>query len=138
MALTNLAIGLIPIGLAVAGSALISRIDPTAGRGGSPVYWATIVPGLSVMGIILLLQNTLAPFQVALGELVTQKVDGYCARKLIHTSLADASMAQLETPEILSQINDAQSGLTRYFCTPGAAAAGFPALLGRYSQMLGP
>ncbi|MBV9451770.1 MAG: ABC transporter ATP-binding protein [Streptosporangiaceae bacterium] len=133
-ALATLAIGLVPVGFAIATSVLISHLDLIFGHG--PAHWATVGQALVLAGITLLLQNVLTPFQFALGELVTRKVDGHCVRRLIHTSLTDASLPQLEEREVLSQLSDAQSGLAQDFGTPGGAVAGVLALVVRYSQML--
>ncbi|HTW06433.1 MAG TPA: hypothetical protein VME46_02930 [Acidimicrobiales bacterium] len=60
--------------------------------------------------------------QAALGELVTRRIDGYCIRRLIHASLVDAPMLVLEEGEMVTAVNDAQTGLSQSWLTPGAAA----------------
>ena len=85
----------------------------------------------------LLLQSALSPFQAAFTELISRRVDGYCTRRLMRCTLAEAPVAQLEQADMLDKLSDARRGLVEYFVTPGAAAAGLITLIARYAQLLG-
>ncbi|TVZ01790.1 hypothetical protein EAS64_30510 [Trebonia kvetii] len=90
--------------------------------------------------VMLLLQSALSPFQAAFTELISRRVDGYCTRRLMLCTLAEAPVAQLEQSAMLDKLSDARRGLVEYFVTPGAAAAGLITLItliARYAQLLG-
>ncbi len=131
----NLLLGLLPIGFVIGTSAVISRVESGAGahQGG---LWAPVVPALALAGSALVVQNLLTPFRAVVGELVMRRIDGQCIRQLIRSSLLEASMSALEEPEVLSSLNDARSGLTQGWQTPGSAVVGLLALVTRYTQML--
>ena len=135
--LESLAIGLLPLGFVFGTSVMIDHIRMAVAIQHGMVRWAPIIPALLFAGGALLLQNVVTPFQLALGEFITQRVDSHCAKRLIHTSLADAPMLQLEDGEVLSLLSDAQYGISQTSTTPGAGVAGLFALIVRYSQMLG-
>jgi ATP-binding cassette, subfamily B, bacterial len=94
-----------------------------------------VAVGLAVAA--LLLQSVLSPFQAAFTELISRRVDGVCARRLMRATLADAPVDLLEQPDVLDKLGDARRGLEEYFVTPGAAAAGLIALIARYVQLAG-
>ena len=128
----NLALGLLPLGFVVGTSVAIGRIAG-AGRGiGGGVLLAV---GLAVAA--LLLQSVLAPFQAALTELISRRVDGACARRLMRATLTEAPIDVLEQPEVLDKMGDARRGLVEHEATPGAAVAGLIALVARYAQFAG-
>ncbi len=133
--LENLVLGLLPIAFVIGTSTMIARIEHGLQTGSAS--WSSIAGPLALAGGALLIQNLLSPFRAVLGELVTRRVDGYCVRGLVHASLVDAPMAAFDESDVLSQLNDAQAGLTQYSLTPGSAVVGLLALVTRYSQMLG-
>jgi ATP-binding cassette subfamily B protein len=134
--LGNLLLGLLPIAFVIGTSTMISRVESDVGAHGG-LLWAPVVPALALAGAALVVQNLLTPFQAVVGELVMRRVDGRRIRRLIRSSLIDASMGALEEPAILSNLNDARSGLTQSWQTPGSAVVGLLALVTRYAQMLG-
>jgi ATP-binding cassette subfamily B protein len=91
--------------------------------------------GLAVAA--LLLQSVLSPFQAAFTELISRRVDGACARRLMQATLTEAPAGLLEQPDVLDKMGDARRGLVEYSTTPGAAAAGLIALIARYAQLAG-
>jgi ATP-binding cassette subfamily B protein len=128
----NLVIGVLPLGFVVGTSEAIGRVaGPAKGTGGG-VLLAT---GLAVVS--LLLQSVLSPFQAAFTELVSRRVDGACARRLMRATLAQAPVGLLEQPDVLDKLGDARRGLVEYSTTPGAAVAGLIALVARYAQLAG-
>jgi ATP-binding cassette subfamily B protein len=128
----NLLIGVLPLGFVIGTSVAIGRVAG-AGRGtGGGVLLAV---GLAV--VALLLQSVLSPFQAAFTELISRRVDGACARRLMRATLTEAPFALLEQPDVLDNMGDARRGLVEYSTTPGAAVAGLIALVARYAQLAG-
>jgi ATP-binding cassette subfamily B protein len=99
--------------------------------------WPSVLAAFGLAIGALVLQGIVSPLQVALGELISRRVDGFLARRLMAVSLERAPMAVLEQPEVLDGLNDARTRLVEYFTTPGAAAAGMLALVARYAQLVG-
>jgi ATP-binding cassette subfamily B protein len=118
----NLVIGVLPLGFVLATSVAIAWV-PAVGR--SP--HGSLEPVLAAMTlaiVVLLLQSALSPFQAAFTELISRRVDGFCTRRLMRCTLAEAPVAQLEQAAVLDKLSDARRGLVEHFVTPGAAAAG--------------
>lgn len=134
-AVLNLVIGLLPLGFVVATSVAIARVPAL----GAPAHgaWGSVLTAMELAIVMLLLQSALAPFQAAFTELISRRVDGYCTRRLMRCTLAEAPVAQLEQAAVLDKLSDARRGLVEYFVTPGAAAAGLITLIARYAQLLG-
>jgi ATP-binding cassette, subfamily B, bacterial len=128
----NLVTGVLPLGFVVGTSAAIGRVAG-AGRG----IWGGVLPAVGLAAAALLLQAVLSPFQAAFTELVSRRVDGACARRLMRVTLAEAPAGLLERPDVLDKMGDARRGLTEYSATPGAAVAGLIALAARYAQLAG-
>jgi ATP-binding cassette, subfamily B, bacterial len=133
----NLVIGLLPLGFIVGTSVAIDRVA-AAGRplaAGGRWGGVLVAAGLAVASLLLL--SILSPFQAAFTELISRRVDGACARRLMRSTLADAPVALLEQPEVLAKLGDARRGLAENLTTPGAAVAGLVALIARYAQLAG-
>jgi ATP-binding cassette subfamily B protein len=124
--------GVLPLGFVIGTSVAIGRVagDGRGTRGG-----VLLAVGLAVVS--LLLQSVLSPFQAAFTELVSRRVDGACARRLMRATLTEAPVALLEQPDVLDKTGDARRGLTEHSATPGAAVAGLIALVARYAQLAG-
>ena len=133
--LLNLVIGLLPLGFVVATSVAIARV-PALGRS-AHAAWGPVLAAMTLAIVVLLLQSALSPFQAAFTELISRRVDGFCTRRLMRCTLVDAPVAQLEQAAVLDKLSDARRGLTEFFVTPGAAAAGLVTLIARYAQLLG-
>jgi ATP-binding cassette subfamily B protein len=131
----NLVIGLLPLGFVVATSVAIARV-PALGHSAQGA-WGPVLAAMTLAIVALLLQSTLSPFQAAFTELISRRVDGFCTRRLMQCTLAEAPVAQLEQAAVLDKLSDARRGLVEYFVTPGAAAAGLVTLIARYAQLLG-
>jgi ATP-binding cassette, subfamily B, bacterial len=115
----NLVIGVLPLGFVTGTSVAIGRV---AGAGRSMWSGVLLAAGLAV--ISLLLQSVLSPFQAAFTELISRRVDGACARRLMRATLTEAPAGLLEQPEVMDKMGDARRGLVEYATTPGAAVAG--------------
>jgi ATP-binding cassette subfamily B protein len=123
----NLLIGLLPLGFVIGTSVAVARV--AAGRG------VLLAVGPAVGS--LLLQALLSPFQAAFAELISRRVDGACARRLMRFTLTEAPVDLLERPDVLDKMGDARRGLVEHSTTPGAAVAGLIALIARYAQLAG-
>jgi len=128
----NLVIGMLPLGFVIGTSEAIGRVART-GRG----IWGGVLLAVGLAVVSLLLQSVLSPFQAAFTELISRRVDGVCARRLMRATLAEAPVDLLEQPDVLDKMGDARRGLVEYSTTPGAAVAGLIALVARYAQLAG-
>ena len=128
----NLVIGLLPLGFVIGTSAAIGRV-----AGGGSGIWGGVLLAAGLAVASLLLQSVLSPFQAAFTELISRRVDGACARRLMRVTLTEAPAALLEQPDVLDDLSDSRRGLTEYTATPGAAVAGLIALVARYAQLAG-
>ncbi len=128
----SVVIGVLPLGFVIGTSVAIGRVTGT-GRG----IWGAALPAAGLAVAALLLQTGLTPFQAAFTELISRRVDGVCARRLMRVTLTEAPAGLLEQPDVLDTMGDARRGLTEYSATPGAAVAGLIALIGRYAQFAG-
>jgi ATP-binding cassette, subfamily B, bacterial len=128
----NLVIGVLPLGFVVGTSVAIGRV-----AGAGRVTWGGVLLAVGPAVVALLLQSVLSPFQAAFTELISRRVDGACARRLMRATLAEAPVGLLEEPDVLDKMGDARRGLVEYSTTPGAAVAGLIALVARYAQLAG-
>ena len=128
----NLVIGVLPLGFVVGTSVAIGRV-----AGAGRVVWGGVLLAVGLAVVALLLQSVLSPFQAAFAELISRRVDGACARRLMRAALTEAPFGLLEQPDVLDKMGDARRGLTEYPATPGAAVAGLIALIARYAQLAG-
>ena len=128
----NLVIGVLPLGFVIGISVAIERVAE-AGRG----IWGGVLLAVGLAVVSLLLQSVLSPFQAAFAELISRRVDGACARRLMRAALTEAPVGLLEQPDVLDKTGDARRGLVEYLTTPGAAVAGLIALIARYAQLAG-
>ena len=128
----NLVVGVLPLGFVVGTSVAIDRVTSSGTN-----TWDGVLLAVGLAVASLLLQTVLSPFQVAFTELISRRVDGVCARRLMRAALTDAPVALLEQPDVLDKLDEARRGLTENFVAPGAAVAGLIALIARYAQLLG-
>jgi ATP-binding cassette, subfamily B, bacterial len=128
----NLVIGVLPLGFVVGTSVAIGRVAG-AGKG----IWCGVLPAVGLAVVALLLQSVLSPFQAAFTELISRRVDGACARRLMRATLAEAPAGLLEQTDVLDKMGDARRGLVEYSTTSGAAVAGLITLVARYAQLAG-
>ena len=127
----NLVIGVLPLGFVIGTSVAVGRVAPGTGS------WGGVLVAVGPAVVSLLLQSVLSPFQAAFTELISRRVDGACARRLMRVTLTEAPVDLLERPDVLDRMGDARRGLVEYSTTPGAAVAGLIALIARYAQLAG-
>jgi ATP-binding cassette, subfamily B, bacterial len=127
----NLVIGVLPLGFVIGTSVAIGRVALGTGA------WGEVLLAVGLAVVSLLLQAVLSPFQAAFTELISRRVDGASARRLMRATLTEAPIDVLEQPDVLDKMGDARRGLLEYSTTPGAAVAGLIALIARYAQLAG-
>jgi ATP-binding cassette subfamily B protein len=133
----NLVVGVLPLGFAIGTSVAIERVAAAGRALSTGSRWGGVLTAVVLAVAALLLQTVLSPFQAAFTELISRRVDGVCARRLMRAAVTEAPIDLLEQPDVLDKLTDARRGLVGYFETPGAAAAGLIALVARYAQLAG-
>jgi ATP-binding cassette, subfamily B, bacterial len=128
----NLLIGVLPLGFVIGTSVAVERVG-RVGRG----VWGGVLLAVGLAVVSLLLQAVLSPFQAAFTELISRRVDGASARRLMWATLTEAPIDVLERPDVLDRMGDVRRGLVEYGTAPGAAVAGLIALVARYAQLAG-
>lgn len=137
LVVVNLALGVLPVVFVVATSEVIGRIPAVVAAGtGAPVWSAFLGPFL-LAAAAFVGQQALAPVQVALGELMKRRVDGWVHGRIMEAALRRTDLGAMEDPAALDALGDASRRLTGNWETPGMACAGLVALIGRYVRLLG-
>jgi ATP-binding cassette subfamily B protein len=131
----NLATGLLPVGFVIGTSLAIERVTAAGRALGSGGRWDAVLAAVAIAVAALLAQALLAPYQAAFTELVSRRVDGVCARRLMRATLTEAPVSLLEEADILDNLGEARRGLVEYFTTPGSAVGGLIATVARYAQL---
>ena len=132
----NLLLGVLPVAFVVATSLMIGRVPAAvAGGVGSPA-WNALVAWFAFAAAAFVTQQIIAPVQVALGELLSRRIDGQVYDRLIAASLQTPGIAPLEDQRLLGDLTEAARSLEFVFRTPGNACAGILALVARYGQLL--
>jgi len=126
----SLVVGLLPIGFIFWTSSMLAALPDTA----HPHAWV-FPAGLAMAA--LLAQQVLAPFQIALAELVARRVDERCLNQVVTSAVALAPMSRLQRPEVMDRLGDVNAAFDGASPTPGEAVAGAIALVARYAQLLG-
>ncbi|MGW1059917.1 ABC transporter ATP-binding protein [Micromonospora rubida] len=134
--LLQIVLGILPIVFAVSISVALSRVPEAVDVGlASPSGRALVVALVLSTGAVLV-QQMLVPFQTAVGELITRRVDGHCARLLMSACAGATSIAPLEDAAVQDRLNDIRTPLKSEWGTPGGACAGWLALIARYAQLV--
>jgi len=133
----NIVLGVLPVLFILGTSFMLGRVPAaTAGGVGSSAWDSLVYAFLLAAGAFVLLQM-LTPLQAALGELVTRRVDGQAADRLISDALRTPGIGPLEDQELLDELSESADQLEFGFRTPGRACAGLVALIARYLQLAG-
>ncbi|WP_017558243.1 ABC transporter ATP-binding protein [Nocardiopsis baichengensis] len=133
--LLNVLLGVLPLGFVVGMSVLLHGLPEAAG--GAPGAWEALLAVLTVTGGAFVAQQVSAPFQSALGELVTRRVDQRCRGMLMEAALREVPATALDDPRSLDRLGAAREAFDRASASPGDAAAGALALIARYTQLAG-
>jgi ATP-binding cassette subfamily B protein len=130
----NLLIGLLPLAFITLTSKVLNDVGTRTGHL-SPFSAAADALGLAVAAFVL--AQLCSPWQAALGELITRRVDGACVRRLGAAALSDVPLNLMEEQQTANILSNARSGFERVIATPGDAVAGALALVARYAQLVG-
>jgi ATP-binding cassette, subfamily B, bacterial len=133
----NLVVGVLPLGFVIGTGVAIERVTAPGRALNAGGRWGGLLAAMVPAVAALLLQTILSPFQAAFTELISRRVDGVCARRLMRAAVTEAPIDLLEQPAVLDRLADARRGLVGYFETPGEAVAGLIALVARYAQLAG-
>lgn len=126
----NLLIGGLPLAFIFAVSAVLRE---PAGTSGVPLVPVALLVALAAFG----LAQVLAPWQAAIGEVISRRVDGRCLGEILTVAFTETPIRTLESPELAGRLGDARAAFDGTLPSPGAAAAGAVALIARYTQLLG-
>ncbi|RFS43458.1 ATP-binding cassette domain-containing protein [Micromonospora craniellae] len=135
--LVNLVLGLVPVAFVIATSLVIGAVPDAVTGGRNSPAWDRLVVSFLVASSIFVLQQVLAPVQVALGELMRRRVDGNVHERIMTTALAAVSIAPMEDQDALDALKEASRGIDGSMETPGMACAGLLALVARYTRLAG-
>jgi ATP-binding cassette subfamily B protein len=133
----NLALGLLPVAFILTTSLMIGRVPDAVAGGVGSSEWQTLVLWFVLAAAAFVIQQILAPLQVALGELMARRVDGKVHGRLIAASLRSTGIGPLEDQRLLDDLGQAVRNLELNFRTPGIACSALLALVARYTQLLG-
>ncbi|MDX6398461.1 MAG: ATP-binding cassette, subfamily bacterial [Gaiellaceae bacterium] len=126
--------GLAPVAFIVATSTVVGRVPGAVGAGlGSP-EWRSLRNALLVAGALFVLQQLSWPFQWALGEMITWRVDDTVRERVAAASFEPVGIAALEDPETLDQLAEIADPNRGVGFSPGGACAGMLALVSRYVE----
>ena len=137
LVVVDLVLGVLPIAFVLATSVLIGRVPAAVDAGTGSAQWHGLVTAFLVATAAFLTQQLLTPVQVALGERMKHRVDGYFHRRIVEVSLRSTGIGPLENQEVLDRMRQASESLESGFRTPGHATAGILAYLTRYSRLAG-
>ncbi|UAC00024.1 ABC transporter ATP-binding protein [Dactylosporangium vinaceum] len=133
----NLLLGVLPVVFVVATSRLVGRIPAAVSTGTGTPAWDVFLGPFLVAAVAFVGQQALAPVQVALGELMKRRVDGWVHGRIMAAALRRTDLGAMEDPDALDALGDASRRLAGNWETPGMACAGLVALIGRYVRLFG-
>ncbi|PRY31481.1 ABC transporter ATP-binding protein [Pseudosporangium ferrugineum] len=126
--------GLLPIGFVLATAEVIAGVPAAVAGGVDSEAWRELRDHLITAAALFFAIQLLLPVQAFLGELLRRRIDGGIRDRLMADSFRGTGIAVLEDPELLDQAADGLTMLRMGHWSPGAACAGFIALLSRYLQ----
>nr|BFE75807.1 hypothetical protein GCM10020092_091080 [Actinoplanes digitatis] len=126
--------GLLPIGFVLATAGVIAGVPAAVEGGVDSSAWQQLRDHLIAAAALFFAIQLLLPVQAFLGEVLRRRIDDRVRDRLMADSFAGPSVAVLEDPEVLDQAADGVNMLRMAAWTPGAACAGFIALLSHYLQ----
>jgi ATP-binding cassette, subfamily B, bacterial len=137
IAAINIVLGALPVAFVVAASVVVGRVPAAVRDGIGSAQWRSLVAAFVLAAIAFVAQQVLAPLEVALGELLSRRVDGQVLDDLMSASLASRTVAPLEDPATLDDLRTAVRELEANLQSPGRACAGQLSLIARYTQLAG-
>jgi ATP-binding cassette subfamily B protein len=134
---TNIFLGLLPVMFIVATSIMLGRVPAAVEAGLGSEAWDQLVIAFAFAAGTFVAQQVLAQIQVALGELIHRRVDGYVTDRLIVASVSSPGVGPLEDQSLLDYLDQSTWAIEHGFRTPGGACSGVLALVARYTQLAG-
>ncbi len=132
----NIVLGVLPVLFILGTSVMLGRVPAAAKAGVGSGAWDSLVFAFLLAASAFVLMQVLTPLQASLGELITRRVDGQAADRLISDALRTPGIGPLEDQELLDDLSDSATQLEFGFRTPGRACAGLVALIARYLQLV--
>ncbi|MET0493566.1 MAG: ATP-binding cassette domain-containing protein [Actinoplanes sp.] len=132
--LVQIVAGLLPVGFVLATAWVIAGVPAAVAGGIDSPAWADLRDHLITAALVFFAVQLLLPVQAFLGELMSRRINDRIRDRLMADSFAGPGIAVLEDPELLDQAADGLNMLRQSVWTPGAACAGFIALISRYLQ----
>jgi len=133
----NIVLGVLPVLFIIGTSFMLGRVPAATSAGVGSSAWDSLVYAFLLAASAFVLMQLLTPLQASLGELITRRIDGKAADRLISDSLRTPGIGPLEDQELLDDLSDSATELEFGFRTPGRACAGLVALIARYLQLVG-
>jgi ATP-binding cassette subfamily B protein len=133
---TNVALGLLPVGFILAMGILVGRAPAAAHDGPDSPAFAGLVRAFLLAAGCFLTQQVLAPFQAALNERMKRRVDGELRGRILGVVMQSTGIGPLEDNDTLNAVSEATRLFENGSNTPGMACSGLLALIARYLRLL--
>lgn len=133
----NVVLGVLPVLFILGTSFMLGRVPAATKAGVHSGAWNSLVIAFLLAASAFVVLQLLTPLQASLGELITRRVDGQAADRLISDSLRTPGIGPLEDQELLDDLSESATQLEFGYRTPGRACAGLVALIARYLQLGG-
>ncbi|MGZ4397117.1 MAG: ABC transporter ATP-binding protein [Gaiellaceae bacterium] len=132
----NVLLGVLPVLFILGTSIMLGRVPAATREGVGSGAWDSLVYAFLLAASAFVVLQLLTPLQASLGELITRRVDGRFADRLIGDALRTPGIGPLEDQELLNDLSDSADQLEFGFRSPGRACAGLVALVARYLQLV--
>jgi len=133
----NVVLGILPVLFILGTSFMLGQVPEATKAGVHSGAWNSLVIAFLLAASAFVALQLLTPLQASLGELITRRIDGQAADRLISDSLKTPGIGPLEDQELLDELSESATQLEFGFRTPGRACAGLVALIARYLQLVG-
>ena len=131
----DIALGLLPVAFLVATSVVVGQVPAAVADGLGSVAWDRLVEVFLLATAAFFGQQVLAPVQAALNVRMKRVVDEHTLDSVLRTTLGSVSIAPMEDPAALDELQDVLRPYQRDFATPGEACGGSLALVARYLRL---
>lgn len=132
----DVALGLLPVAFLVATSVVVGQVPAAVAGGTGSVAWDRLVEVFLLATAAFVGQQVLAPVQAALNVRMKRVVDEHTLDAVLRTTLGSVSIAPMEDPAALDELQDVLRPYQRDFATPGEACGGSLALVARYLRLV--
>ena len=130
-------LGLLPVVFVLATSVVVGSVPGAVRAGVGSADWDRLVLVFLAATAAFVGQQALAPVQGALIVRMKRTVDERYLDDVLTATLGTTSIAPMEQPGTLDDVDDALQAFDRDVTTPGEACAGSLALLARYLRLAG-